>query len=777
MSTGFQQSNATQSNGLMELWQRFKPKPPTNIEESIPLRVMVQLLVIVGIIAVDVAALDVVDSPGTSFWAVPMSAAGGCWSWYRRRRANILVKFCIAIAMLVALAIFFVRLLEGGNDTRLVLAGLLIQLQVFHSFDLPRRKDLGYSVVIGIILLGVAATLSQTLFFAPILLAFVAIAIPVLMLDYRSRLGVMTRGFRGVKSDLSVKRLGGFLLLTLALGLTIFTLMPRFPGYQIRNFPVSAPIDLQEEFNPETVINPGYVRPGISGTGEGEGEGTGEAPETGPGELNPEFYYGFNTRINQNLRGELEPQVVMRVRSQAEGFMRVMAFDRYTGQGWEVSRNDEEQLRTLNRSSWSFRFHLPMGISRGRRREVVQSYTVVVEEFPNLIPAMYEAQQLYFPTEEVAIDAEGGLRAPLPLTDGLTYTVVSQVPYRDRTRLQEATRNYPDEVTDYYLELPAELRQRVEQRTREILDNAPNPITSPYEQSLYLAQFLKQNYTVQTDLPFFAASEDLVEAFLFRYEGGYPDHFSTVLTVMLRSIGIPARVSAGFLPSQFNPFTGYYVVRNTDALLLPEVYMGGYGWFAFNPIPGMEVIPPTVNDYQAFGVLRQFWNWIAGWLPSPVAGFLNGVFAWIAGVFAWIVARLTLLLQQGWVGALIGFGLAIALTFVGWLGWNGWQSWRYHRWLKKLPPMEALYQQMMQWLKTEGLAKKPAQTPLEFVRVVRHSAQSLPADLVDEISHAYLHWRYGGETVDVGYLRNKLKTAQRQRNRRLPFLQRRFSQS
>ncbi|MBE9100031.1 transglutaminaseTgpA domain-containing protein [Vacuolonema iberomarrocanum] len=775
MSTGFQQSNTTQPNRLKELWQRFKPQPPTKIEESIPLRVMVQLLVIVGIIAVDVAALDVVDSPGISFWAVPMSAAGGCWSWYRRRRANILVKFCIAIAMLVALALFFIRLLEGGNDTRLVLAELLIQLQVFHSFDLPRRKDLGYSVVIGIILLGVAATLSQTLFFAPILLAFVAIAIPVLMLDYRSRLGVITSGFRGVRSDLSAKRMSGFLLLTLALGLAIFTLMPRFPGYQIRNFPVSAPIDLQEDFDPETVINPGYVRPGISGTGEGEGEGTGEAPETGPGELNPEFYYGFNTRINQNLRGEMEPQVVMRVRSQAEGFMRVMAFDRYTGQGWEVSRNDEEQLETLTRSSWSFRFHLPMGISRGRRREVVQSYTVVVEEFPNLIPAMYEAQQLYFPTEEIAIDAEGGLRAPLPLTDGLTYTVVSQIPYRDRTRLEETTRRYPEDVTNYYLELPAELRQRVQERTREILDNAPNPITSPYEQSLYLAQFLKQNYTVQTDLPFFDASEDLVEAFLFKYGGGYPDHFSTVLTVMLRSIGIPTRVSAGFLPSQFNPFTGYYVVRNTDALLLTEAYMGSYGWFAFNPIPGMEVIPPTVNDYQAFGVLRQFWDWIAGWLPSPVAGFLNGVFAWIAGVFAWIVARLTLLFRQGWVGALIGFGLAIAIAFVGWLGWSGWQRWRYRRWLKQLPPMEALYQQMVQWLKSEGVVKKPVQTPLEFGRAVRHNTQSIPSDLVDEISHAYLHWRYGGETVDVKYLRNKLKTAQRQRNQRLPFLQRRFS--
>lgn len=76
------------------------------------------------------------------------------------------------------------------NDTRLSLAELLIQLQVLHSFDTPRRKDLGYSIVIGLILIGVAATLSQTMAFAPVLLLFLAVALPTLTLDYRSRLGL-----------------------------------------------------------------------------------------------------------------------------------------------------------------------------------------------------------------------------------------------------------------------------------------------------------------------------------------------------------------------------------------------------------------------------------------------------------------------------------------------------------------------------------------------------------------------------------------------------------
>jgi hypothetical protein len=170
---------------LGKLWQQIEAMPPPVVEDSLLLRILVQLLVIVGIVATDVAAEE-----AQNLWAVPVSIVGATWSWYRRRDRNVAAKFCIAIGMLVALFAFFSRLVGELNDTRLVLAQLLIQLQVLHSFDLPRRKDLGYSIVIGLILLSVAATLSQTLTFGPLLLVFLALALPTLVLDYRSRLGL-----------------------------------------------------------------------------------------------------------------------------------------------------------------------------------------------------------------------------------------------------------------------------------------------------------------------------------------------------------------------------------------------------------------------------------------------------------------------------------------------------------------------------------------------------------------------------------------------------------
>lgn len=417
---------------------RLAAEDPAQIEHSVLLRVLVQLLVTLGITSVAIAAIGVTQTSLLNLLAIPLSAAGAYFSWRRRRQRNIAIKLCIAIGMLVALAGLFSRLFNDPGDTRIVLAELLIQLQVLHSFDLPRRKDLGYSMMIGLILLGVAATISQTLAFGPLLLLFLTVALPVLVLDYRSRLGLLSQAsWAQLRPQLAPQRLAAVLLTTLALGLLIFLCLPRLPGYQIRNFPVSSTVEFDGEFSGQTIINPGYVDAGgdddSAGAGGGAIQSTGKL--SGPGLVDSQSYYGFNQQMNQNLRGAMTPQVLMRVRSQAPGFWRVLAFDHYTGQGWEISRNDT--VITLKRSNFSYQLFLPMQAPLGPQREVIQTYTLV-ESFPNLIPTLHQARELYFPAREVAIDPEGGLRAPISLEKGMTYTVISRVPERDRTALGQA---------------------------------------------------------------------------------------------------------------------------------------------------------------------------------------------------------------------------------------------------------------------------------------------------------------------------------------------------
>ncbi len=751
-----------------DYWRQTRQRSSlAEVEDSIPLRVLVLALVILGTVATDIAS-----ETTFSFWAVPLSMVGAIWSHYRRRNANIPVKFCIAIGMLVALGAFFGRFIGEWNDTRLSLAELLIQLQVLHSYDTPRRKDLGYSIVIGLILLGVAATLSQTMAFAPVLLLFLGVALPTLVLDYRSRLGLKPSKKEKIakknSSSFNFKFLVVNFLVILGLGLGIFAVLPRVPGYQLRSFPVSAPIELKGPFTGRNINNPGYVRQGNS---QGNGSGTGEGRTGEAGKIDNNFYYGFNSQMNQNLRGEMKPKVVMRVRSQAEGFWRVLAFDRYTGQGWEISRND--QVTTLKQLPWSYKISLDLPIITTPTKEVVQTYNVV-SDLPNLIPTLSYPKEMYFPGPVIAVDTEGGLRSPVQLSEGMTYTVLSEVPYRDRTLLGKASTKYPRNIKNYYLQIPPEINDKVRQKTEAILANYNHErvsrtedtrtLDSAYEKALYLAQYLKQNYSVPENplgLPYLDQKEDLVESFLFKNQGGYADHFSTVLTVMLRSIGIPARLVAGFAPGEFNPFTGMYVVRNTDAYAMTEVYFPKYGWFSFDPIPNHPLIPPSIEEDRTFSVLRQFWNWVAGWLPSPVTGLLNNVFgaifSWFVRAIAWFLA----LFSQGWVGVFTALIVGTTTAFLGWLGWVQWRKWLNLRWLKKLPPMESLYQQMLQWTAEKGLGKHPAQTPLEYAQVSYQNHPQATAVVIDEICQAYVSWRYGGNSPNWKQLQQRWQTVKK----------------
>ncbi len=89
----------------------------------------------------------------------------------------------------------------------------------------------------------------------------------------------------------------------------------------------------------------------------------------------------------------------------------------------------------------------------------------------------------------------------------------------------------------------------------------------------------------------FAYREDVpnhrlpIPAFLFADKAGYCQHFSGAMALLLRMAGIPARVSAGFAPGQFDTDKGEYVVRDLDAHSWVEVWFNGIGWVTFDPTP------------------------------------------------------------------------------------------------------------------------------------------------------------------------------------------------
>jgi transglutaminase-like putative cysteine protease len=75
---------------------------------------------------------------------------------------------------------------------------------------------------------------------------------------------------------------------------------------------------------------------------------------------------------------------------------------------------------------------------------------------------------------------------------------------------------------------------------------------------------------------------------------GYCQHFAGSMALMLRLLGIPARVAAGFVPGHYRD--GVWRVTDHDAHTWVEVWFRGYGWLPFDPTPGRGRLSGTYSS-------------------------------------------------------------------------------------------------------------------------------------------------------------------------------------
>ncbi len=75
--------------------------------------------------------------------------------------------------------------------------------------------------------------------------------------------------------------------------------------------------------------------------------------------------------------------------------------------------------------------------------------------------------------------------------------------------------------------------------------------------------------------------------FVTRTRSGYCQYFAGAMALMLRYLGIPARVAVGFAGPIYDRTTGTWLITDRDAHAWVEVWFRGYGWLAFDPTPAV----------------------------------------------------------------------------------------------------------------------------------------------------------------------------------------------
>ena len=163
--------------------------------------------------------------------------------------------------------------------------------------------------------------------------------------------------------------------------------------------------------------------------------------------------------------------------------------------------------------------------------------------------------------------------------------------------LSKAGEDYPEEITDRYLQLPDGFPMSVSRLARDITWAAE----SPYDKVVAVkARINSLEYNVEADVP--PEGIDAVEHFLFEAQEGVCTSFASAMAVMLRSVGVPARLNTGYLEGDYDAETGRYLLRVRDYHARTEVYFPGYGWVEFSatPVGGSTDAVVGVGDDAGF---------------------------------------------------------------------------------------------------------------------------------------------------------------------------------
>ncbi|MFA9417332.1 DUF3488 and DUF4129 domain-containing transglutaminase family protein [Natrinema sp. HArc-T2] len=262
---------------------------------------------------------------------------------------------------------------------------------------------------------------------------------------------------------------------------------------------------------------------------------------------------------------ELSPAVRFTVESDQRSYWRTGVYDRFTGDGW---------VRTGRSSRYDGRLASPPNSD-----ETVEQ-TITAETKLGVMPVAPQPIALEGDvTRRTTVSGHGQPRPETPLSAGESYTVVSAVVDPDPVALRAAGTDYPDAVTDRYLQLPESTSSEFRSQTAEITADAQNP----YETAVAIERHLESSkeYSLSVTKP----DGNVAEAFTTEMEAGYCVYFATAMTQMLRAEGVPARYVTGYTSGQ-QVDDDTYVVRGLDAHAWVEVYFPEHGWVRFDPTPG-----------------------------------------------------------------------------------------------------------------------------------------------------------------------------------------------
>jgi transglutaminase-like putative cysteine protease len=322
-----------------------------------------------------------------------------------------------------------------------------------------------------------------------------------------------------------------------------------------------------------------------------------------------------------------EPTTVMRVKvsgSKRSLYWRATTLDDYTGQIWDedLQLGEPEQREEIDVVDGN---DLLPEAAAEEDNWVRQDITVEALRDTHLLASSQPVR--WRPgTDAPVAEANGGdvLVVPDTLRRGQRYTVWSYVPRPNPSQLAEFQGDYPSELQRYlevvFQPVPewsaesretlmrvffrAENADQFEIAALESLYDAALGVTSeartPYEATVLLETWFREagGFTYDEQPPAPIGGQPALVDFVNETKQGYCQHYAGAMTLMLRLLGIPARVAVGFTSGSYDDDDKEWIVSDTNAHAWVEVFFPRFGWIPFDPTPGRGQLGATYSAYS-----------------------------------------------------------------------------------------------------------------------------------------------------------------------------------
>lgn len=271
-------------------------------------------------------------------------------------------------------------------------------------------------------------------------------------------------------------------------------------------------------------------------------------------------------------------------------YWRLRRYDVYNGSGWTSSPTSEA---VLNRGAAVSAAALPANRTELTYKVTSKIKTDVLVSAGEFVSSDIQVAMHNLESQNDVV----AVTSAHMLTPNDSYSVRTVINAATPAELAQANTSYPEHVREHYLQLPSDLPRRVRSLTLILTRNARNS----YDKAVAIVRYLSRFGYVRegTAGPY---GYDAVDYFLTTSQSGNCNNFASAMAVMLRTIGIPSRLSTGYLLRERDE-SGALTLRAIDYHARPEVYFPGYGWVEFEATPVPDPITSSGEERAVPGII------------------------------------------------------------------------------------------------------------------------------------------------------------------------------